>query len=328
MSLKQRSIPWSILAALTSACLLLLESQSALACATCGCTLSTDAATGFSTRAGWRLNLQYDYIDQDQLRHGNGTAAVVPDGHELEHETKNQYLTTSLTYAPNARWNLSLQIPYVIRDHSTYGDYDSTAPLPTLTTSHSAGLGDIRLIGSYQGFLPTHNLGVQFGFKFPSGAYGDAVHFNSGPAAGDALDTSLQPGTGSTDVILGAYYYQALSQDFDGVVHVNYQFPVRSRFDYRPGNQINLSTGLRYMALTNWVPQLQLNFAHRDQDSGTNADVDNSAGTFVYLSPGVSYLSGKHTQVYGLVQIPVYHQLDGWQLAPRWTATLGISHRF
>jgi hypothetical protein len=328
MSLKQWNILWSSLAALTPASLLLLASQSALACATCGCTLSTDAATGFSTRAGWRMNLQYDYIDQDQLRHGRGTASKVPDGNEFEHETKNQYITASLSYAPSARWNLSLQIPYVIRDHSTYGEYDSTAPLPALTTSHSSSLGDIRLIGSYQGFLATHNLGVQLGIKFPSGAYGDAVHFNGGPAVGEALDTSLQPGTGSTDVILGAYYYQALSQDFDGVVHVNYQFAVRSRFDYRPGNQVNLSSGLRYMAFTNWVPQLQLNFAHRGQDSGTNADVDNSAGTFVYLSPGVSYLSGKHTQVYGLVQIPIYHQLDGWQLAPRWTATLGISHRF
>jgi hypothetical protein len=327
MSLQDRRITRVTSVVVCATSLLLFANESAFACATCGCTLSTDAATGFSTRAGWRVNLQYDYINQDQLRHGTGTASVVPVGNEFEHETTNRYITASLTYAPNSRWSLGLQLPYVIRDHSTYGGYDPSLPLEQ-TGSHSSSLGDIRLIGSYQGFLPTHNLGVQLGVKFPTGAYGDAVHFSSGPGAGDPLDTSLQPGTGSTDVILGAYYYQALSQDFDGVLHANYQFPVATRFDYRPGNQVTLSAGLRYMALSSWVPQVQLNISHRDQDSGVNADVENSAGTFVYLSPGVSYLATKQTQVYGLVQIPVYHNLDGWQLAPRWTATLGISHEF
>jgi hypothetical protein len=327
MSLKHHNFKRATFGTLCAAGLLVLANESALACATCGCTLSTDVATGFSTHAGWRVNLQYDYINQDQLRHGTGTAAVVPVGNEFEHETTNHYITASLTYAPNPRWNLSLQLPYVIRDHSTYGEYDPSLPLE-LTGSHSSSLGDIKLIGSYQGFLPTHNLGVQLGIKFPTGAYGDAVYFSSGPAAGEPLDTSLQPGTGSTDVILGAYYYQALSQDFDGVLHISYQFPVTTRFDYRPGNQVTMTAGLRYMAYTNWVPQLQLNISHRNQDSGINADVDNSAGTFVYLSPGLSFLATKQTQLYGLVQIPLYHNLDGWQLAPRWTATVGITHEF
>ena len=95
--------------ALLTAGALLLPGGSALACATCGCTLSTDAATGYSTQTGWRLNLQYDYINQDQLRHDTGTASVVPVGNELEHQTKNHYTTTSLSYAPNRSWSVSLQ---------------------------------------------------------------------------------------------------------------------------------------------------------------------------------------------------------------------------
>ncbi len=313
--------------ALLIASALLLPSGSALACATCGCTLSTDAATGYSTQTGWRLNLQYDYINQDQLRHNTGTASVVPVGNELEHQTKNHYTTTSLSYAPNRSWSVSLQIPYVIRDHSTYGEYDPAATL-ALSSSNSSSLGDIKLIGNYQGFLPTHNLGIQLGIKFASGQYGDAVNFSAGPAAGGALDTSLQPGTGSTDLILGAYYYRALSQDFDGFAHINYQFSVASRFDYRPGNYFNLSSGVRYITQTSWVPQLQFNLSNRSQDSGANADVDNSGGTFLYLSPGLSFLGTKHTQLYGFVQIPVYQNLTGWQLAPRSTFSIGVSHEF
>ncbi len=322
------SFPWPYPCIVSLAVSLMLwPGESAMACATCGCTLSTDAATGFSTRAGWRVGLQYDYIKQNQLRHGTGSASIVPEGNELEHETTNDYITASLNYAPNPRWNLNLQLPYVIRDHTTYGEYDPTQPLE-LTGSHSSSLGDIRLIGSYQGFLPTHNLGVQLGIKFPTGDSGDTVHFSSGPDAGEPLDTSLQPGTGSTDLILGAYYYQALSQDFDGFAHITFQSAFKTGFDFRPGNQVSASTGVRYLAFADWVPQLQVNVSHRSRDQGANADVEDSAGTFIYVSPGVSYLAGKSTQLYGFVQLPAYRNLDGWQLAPRWTATIGIQYAF
>src|ERR1035438_4210237 len=43
------------------------------ACATCGCTVDSDAAMGYSTASGWRVNLEYTYIDQDELRSGTGS---------------------------------------------------------------------------------------------------------------------------------------------------------------------------------------------------------------------------------------------------------------
>lgn len=55
---------------------------------------------------------------------------------------------------------------------------------PALSESRNSSLGDVKFILSYQGLLPTHNLGVQLGLKLP---------------------TSLQAGTGSTDLIAGAY---------------------------------------------------------------------------------------------------------------------------
>ena len=111
-----------------------------------------------------------------------------------------------MSYSPNSRWNLTLLVPWVIRTHSTYGTYDPTQPLPDLSSSRSSSVGDIKLIGSYQGFLPTHNLGVQLGVKLPTGRYYPYITFYDGPSAGAPLDASLQPGTGSTDVIVGAYY--------------------------------------------------------------------------------------------------------------------------
>lgn len=286
---------------------------------------------GYSSSAGLRLSLQYDYIHQDELRSGTRSVSTVPDGHELERETLNRYFTAGVSYSPDPTWNLSLFVPYVVRTHSTYGEIDAGSnSKPELSSSRSSSIGDVRLIGSYQGFLATHNLGVQLGVKVPSGHYGTAVNFYGGPAAGTPLDASLQPGTGSTDIILGAYYYQAISQDFDFFANGQFQSALRHHLDqpgndFRPGNATTVSFGLRYAALARVTPQFQVNLLHKSRDQGALADVQSTAGNVAYLSPGLSVRAISKLQVYGFVQVPVYSNLYGYQLFPRWTASMGLS---
>jgi hypothetical protein len=307
--------------------------QLATACATCGCTLSSDAAMGYSAAPGWRLNDEFDYIPQDELRSGTRSVTGVANGDELEHETLNRYTTTSLSYSPNSSWNINLAVPYVDRTHSTYGEFESTQPLPELSSSRSSSLGDIRLIGSYQGLLPTNNLGIQLGVKFPTGHYGTAIDFDTGPKAGTPLDASLQPGTGSTDLILGAYYYQAISQNFDMFANTQFQSAVAHHMDqpgddYRPGNSTTVSFGLRYERSPQWVPQFQVNLLHKSRDQGALADIQDTAGNVAYLSPGLTARVLPNLHVYGFAQLPVYSNLYGYQLFPRWTASVGVSYAF
>jgi hypothetical protein len=328
-------------------------SPSARACATCGCSLSTDAAMGYSAALGWRASLQFDYIDQGQLRSGTHSvtapqvAAINDAGgdQEVERDTLNRYFTFGLSYRPNASWNFNLQVPYIDRNHSTYGSGTNPLTEDQVSSVDFSRLGDVKFLAGWQGLLPTHNLGFQLGVKLPTGDYGgpnasgtgtvghDPVLFSSGPAAGQPLDTSLQPGTGSTDVIVGAYYYQAVSQNFDAFVNGQFQVAVSEKLDqagadYRPGNLATVSFGLRYEADPNLVPQLQVNLTRKSRDQGALADTTDTAGTVAYLSPGVSATVLKSLQVYGFVQVPVYSNLDGYQLFPRWTATVGLSHSF
>lgn len=329
----------------------------ARACTTCGCTLSTDAATGYSAEPGWRVGFGTTYIDQDQLRHGTHTAtpAQVVDhpsdpasnGSEIEKNTISRYHTASVSYRPNADWGMSLVVPWINRGHATYGEHEppftpeATAP-GQISSAQVNALGDIKLVVNYQGWLPTHNLGVFAGVKLPTGRYGGQtedgriighpVVFRSGPLAGQALDTSLQAGTGSTDLIAGIYYYQPVSQDYDVFVNGQFQAAVSQRMsrpgaDYRPGNQGAVNLGVRYEAHANFVPQVQLNVLHKSRDRGAFADVGNTAGTVAYLSPGAS-ATVFGTQVYAFVQLPIYSRLDGYQLSPRWTASIGISRAF
>jgi hypothetical protein len=320
----------ALFAALTALC---ASPQRSQACASCGCTLSADAAMGYSALPGWRLSIEYDYIDQDELRSGTQAVSGVPPGTELEHQTINQYVTTGLSYNPNSSWNFTLLVPYVVRSHSTYGSYDPTQPLPELSRSFSSSLGDVRFIASYQGFLPTNNLGVQLGVKLPTGQYGTAVEFYSGPNAGSPLDASLQPGTGSTDIIFGAYYYQAISQNLDAFINAQFQAAVKQRLDepgndYRPGNSATLSFGLRYEGNPRMVPQLQMNLLHKAPDEGALADVQNTAGSVVYVSPGVTAQLSDRLHVFAFAQLPVYSNLYGTQLFPRWTASAGVTYAF
>jgi hypothetical protein len=310
---------------------MVLAPHSAQACATCGCTLSADGAMGYSNLPGWRLSLEYDYINQDELRSGTHAASGVPDGYELEHDTLNRYVTAGVNYAPNSRWNVTLLVPYVIRDHSTYGTYDSTQPLPDLSSSHNSSLGDLRVIGAYQGFLPSRELGVQLGVKLPSGHYGTAVDFDSGPAAGTPIDASLQPGTGSTDIILGAYYHHPVSLNFDLFGSVQFQSAVRHHMDqpgndYRPGNSTTGIIGVRYEADVRWVPQLQLNLLHKSPDQGALADVQSTAGTVFYASPGINVQVAGRLRAFGFVQVPFYSNLYGYQLFPHYTVSAGLSY--
>ncbi|BFI96030.1 MAG: hypothetical protein RSP_15400 [Rhodanobacter sp.] len=332
-----------------------LVPQLAHACATCGCTLSTDAATGYSTASGWRINVDYTYIDQNQLRHDGSKASPAQvvnqpsdpslGGGEIEKGTVNRYINLGATYRFDADWGVTFIVPYVIRDHDTYGTQtapytpDETAP-DQISGAHVAGIGDVKLIGSYQGFLSTHNLGIQFGVKLPTGNYGGQTDdgafvgrpttFHSGPGLGQSLDSSLQAGTGSTDLIVGGYYYQPVSQDFDLFVNGQFQAAVSEKLDqpgadYRPGNLLSASFGVRYEAHANWVPQLQVNLFHRSPDQGAFADTPDTAGTVAYLSPGISASLSRNLQFYAFVQLPVYSHLDGYQLFPHWTGTVGLS---
>jgi hypothetical protein len=318
----------------------------AWSCATCGCSLSADAATGYSATAGWRFGLQFDYIDQNELRSGTHSASpqqvveapsnAALRGGEIEAQTINRYLTAGITYSPNPDWYVDLRLPYVMRDHWTYGvqvqPYSPADTAPDqLSYAQAFGLGDARLVGNYQGFLPTRNFGVQLGVKLPTGAYGSARLFNHGPLAGSPLDASLQPGTGSTDLIIGAYYYTAISQNFDVIANGQFQSALWHKQnqpgqDFRPGNSVLGAFGLRYLASPSLVPQAQINIIHKTPDLGALADTADTAGTVVYLSPGLTARITRRLHAYAFVQVPVYSNLSGYQLLPRWTASVGLSY--
>ena len=292
--------------------------------ASCGatfCSVNTQWETqGAWTEPGLRLNLRYEYTDQDQLR--SGADKVEPGGVPGTHDeirTLNRNLQVGMDYAFNPAWAVSVQVPVVNRDHShVHNDVPPEYEAWKLT-----GLGDLRLSGRYQTALGDHAAaGVQFGLKLPTGK------FDETNVDGVLAERSLQPGSGTTDALLGAYTYHQLEGDATTLfVQGLWQRPLTERDDYQPGQQVMLDVGLRYALTRSLNAQLQLNLLWKDRDQGLNAEPDDTGGSYVFLSPGASYVLTKQIQLYGFVQLPLYQYVNGAQLTADWSAVAGLSWR-
>ena len=298
-----------------------------LACSACGCTVGTEwAGAGYSTGTGWRLDLRYDYVDQNQLRLGSNAIdkhSYVPDdpGQEIQQGTLTRFYTLGLDYSINRNWGLNVQVPYLDRAHETI----DTAGDP-VSTSHLDGIGDVRVLGRYQGFFADRTLGVQFGLKLPSGP--TKGNFTSGPVAEQQVDRGLQPGSGTTDVLLGLYNFGAISRNWDRFEQLQFKQAVNNDAGFRPATQLTGNLGLRYVANPVIVPQLQINLRWEGHEIGRNGDYANSGDRAVFISPGLTARVLQQVHAYGFVQLPLYQYYKGLELAPRYSVTAGLSYSF
>jgi hypothetical protein len=307
---------------------LVLAASGAEACSSCGCTLNSDwSSQGYTTRSGLNFDLRYDYFEQDQLRTGthaaDGSGFGAPNAQEIQQRTLNRNLTAGFDWSPSRAFGINVQLPYFDRTHATLAAGDTD-----LSTAHSRGPGDARIIGRYQGLEADLSVGVEFGLKLPTGRIGDT--FQTGPQAGQPLDRGLQLGTGTTDLLLGAYTVGALGTDVYYFANVLWQQPLASRDGFRPGAGANLTVGIRYTRPlpVGIEPQLQLNARIEQREAGVNADVANSGASLVYLSPGIGLRISAHLDGFAFVQLPVYQRVNGLQLEPRVVASAGVRYRF
>lgn len=306
--------------------LLLGAGVPAPACGACGCTLNSDAAAqGYASGPGFRIDLRFDYFDQDQLRQGLGrvdlAGVTFPAGREIQLQTINRNTTLALDWSPTATWGVTALIPAYTRTHETVAEGD-TEP----SASRSSGLGDVRLLGRYQGFEEDHSFGLQFGVKLPTGRTADT--FATGPQAGRPVDRGLQLGTGSTDLILGVYKFGQITPDWGYFAQASFQAAVAHPSAFRPGNGLNANLGVRYVGWRSVTPALQVNVRAEKPETGPEADAPDSGATLAYLSPGVTVHLSNQLHVYAFVQVPVYQHVTGTQIEPRFLASLGVHYTF
>jgi hypothetical protein len=296
------------------------------ACGACGCTLNSDwASQGYAVQPGFRFDLRQDYFDQDQLRSGNRSVEkssfLLPNDQEIQQNTLNRNLTLTLDYTPSADWGIALIVPAYDRYHETIAAGDTDPSF-----SQAKGLGDVRLLGRYQGFSEDQSFGMQFGVKLPTG--GTNQTFNAGAEAGQPLDAGLQLGTVTTDLLLGCYAFGGLAPDWGCFGQLMFQKPLAEKNGFMPSAGLNMNIGVRYSGFASVTPHLQLNVRAEGRESGVNADIPNSGATLVYLSPGLTLNVGHAFQVYVFGQVPLAQRVNGLQLEPRYSVSMGLHYAF
>lgn len=306
---------------------------SAQAFASCGsafCLINTNwDSQGAWSQPGLRVDVRYESVKQDQPMSGSRKVAVgaIPEDHD-EVRTTNRNWLAALDYTFNADWGVSVALPMVKRDH-LHLENDFGAGTQTPEAWKFNKLGDARAMARYR--IATmegadHSLGtigLNFGLKLPTGST------NVRNEDGERAERTLQPGTGTTDALIGAYYGQLLPmKDLSWFMQALFQLPLNQHEGYKPGIRTSFDAGLRY-DLTNRVGlMLQVNTLFRGRDSGAEAERDNSGGRSLFLSPGVTVALTDDVRIYGFVQAPLYQYVNGVQLGTRPAAVLGLSARF
>jgi hypothetical protein len=298
----------------------LLSSLSASAsCGSASCPLDLNSLNR-PKEGGFSLDLSFEYIDQDRLR---GHSGIVPDHTEVR--TINRTATLMLRYAPKEWLQLSVSAPYIARSHQhLHGD--------ELESWQLDGAGDVQL--QARGRVAPH-LWLIGGVKLPAGT--DDIRNDDGERA----ETTIQPGSGSTDVIVGAAWERGLLREthVQGSMGNTAVIPLfasvtvrrngRGALDHRVGNELQLNAGTAYPLTQKVEALVQVNVRRRGRDESPDDPQDAffTGGTFAYLSPGLRWTTDRGA-LYALVQQPLLQHVNGIQLTAKQNWIGGVQWRF
>lgn len=291
-----------------------LAARTASGCA-CGCgVFEVGTPSLFPLGSGGLVYVRYDFLDQSENWSGTSRA---PAEDNPDKRIKTGFYTAGLHYMFDRSWGVQVEVPYWDRTFRTTADDGSTV------TFHHRALGDVRLMGVYSGFSADMSTGVLVGLKLPTGDY-----------TYDGFDRDTEIGSGSTDLLLGAYHMGRLSASgaWNWFADANWDHPFRTRGGYEPGEEVDAAAGIYVNAGSfgggsRIAPLARVIGSHRARDAGPAANPDDSGYARLLLSPGIE-LDFRSVTVLIDAGFPVYQRVNGNQLiAPR-QYTLTISHRF
>lgn len=312
----------------SAAALSLIAGQAQASCGSATCNLLNDRfALGTWDHTGWSVDLRLESVTQDQLHEGTKDISVseLPEGEEaIERHTRNLNLVTTLDYAIDKQWSVALRVPVLHRDHAHDLLDEETGEIGAHEQWRFTRVGDVQALLRWQApaSSPDFSWALTGGLKLPTGSHTVAN------GDGSVAERALQPGSGTTDLILGASARTVL-----GVADaLNLQFTwtqaLGEKDGFKPGRRLELSGGWAHAMSPTWSLLLQANLSQRGRDSGAEAEPEMSGSTTFSLSPGASLALGHDDTVYGFVQVPVYQKTNGVQLVPKWNLALGWTHAF
>lgn len=298
--------------------------------ASCGssyCSLLNDRfALGTWDHVGWSADFRIESVTQNRLRTGTHTiaAAAVTGEEAIERRTRNTNAVTTLERSFDMNWSVTLRVPVVRRDHLHDLIDDTTGAIGASEQWRFTRLGDVQLLARWQDArdAPDSSWAVTAGLKLPTGSKTVAN------ADGTRAERALQPGSGTTDLVLGVASRRMVSGTEALNLQATWTQPLNSSEQFKPGRRIEAAAGWAHAYNPTLSAVLQANLVHKARDSGNQAEPDDSGSTTLLLSPGVSLATGDRSIVYAFVQLPVYQKVNGIQLVPKISLAIGCTTSF
>ena len=177
-----------------------------------------------------------DYLYQDQNRNWSG-ASRAPAADNPDRDIRTGVASLAVQDVLSEAWSVRADLPYETRHFETTGGASGDDRVDL----DYSGIGDMRLQGVYTGLSPGFVTGLTFGLQVPTGS------FTRNDAFGD-IDRDTELGSGSTDVLLGAFRRLNFGDymRWSGFTQVLIDVPVLTQSGYRPGAEVDGAFGAYY----------------------------------------------------------------------------------
>jgi hypothetical protein len=307
----------------------LLAPSPAFACDSTTCLMLTRGTSGLMGRGTFQIDLSFRYTDLSaKYAESNPTDSVVrpkvlletgdiiPGYHEDQEGTES-FLQLDAAWGVASATTLFASLPLL--SHRFYVvDHGGVQ-----TTYNIRGIGDL-VVGARQALVrtPGRTLVASLGIQLPLGKSDTIDVYDS-----TILDPTMQPGSGSGDVI-GALQWSTLGPGrTEFSVSGTYQINTTNQYDYRFANQaiaaltVGRPTG-------RFTPSLQLKLVNQGRSDLGTSDVPATGSTMLYLNTGLRFRSATGVGIYGNVLLPAYRRVNDAQLAPRLSFLVGLSKAF
>jgi len=298
----------------------------AFACA-CGCSIfDVGTPSLIPNGEGGTLWVEYDFMNQYINWHATQPSSA---GNNTDKQIKTSFVTAGAQYMFNHDWGAMVTVPYTIR---TFRTESGTNPDQINQYNH-ANFGDVRIWGMYTGLLEDMSLGILAGFKLPTG---DHTYYN--------FDRDTSIGTGSTDLLLGAYKIGTFpakigninltfrERPFSWFTQVQYEYPFRSTGNYTPGKEFDGALGFFYDfghfgPLKELAPMFTVLGAVRTHDMGVESNEPSSGYDRLLLAPG-GEIRMFGLRLYTDVEFPAFIYANGNQLIAPYLVKSILSYDF
>jgi len=283
------------------------------ACA-CGCGIFDVGTPSLLPKgSGGTSWMEYDFMNQYINWHATQPSA---GKNNADKQIKTNFITAGTQYMFNRNFGAMVTVPYTIRTFRTVSDDDPNR----INEYNHSNFGDVRIWGMYTGLQEDMSLGLLAGFKLPTG---DHVY--------NDFDRDTSIGTGSTDLLLGAYKFGAFPSrignldltfrnevPFKWYTQVQYEYPFLTTGNYSPGKEFAGAVGIYYNfghvgPLKELAPFLTIYGSVRGHDSGDESDKPDSGYDRALLAPG-GEIRLWVLRWYTDVEFPVFAYTNGYQL--------------